>query len=50
VRDSDRQRREFLRRFYEVKEELPTHYDIVVNTDTLTVEQSARLITAAVRR
>ena len=50
VRDSDRQRREFLRRFYEVKEELPTLYDIVVNTDTLTVEQSARLITAAVRR
>ncbi len=49
VRDSDGQRREFLRRFYEVKEELPTHYDLVVNTDVLSAEQAVRLIVTAAK-
>jgi hypothetical protein len=30
-----------------VKEELPTHYDIVVNTDVLTAEQAAAAVVAA---
>lgn len=44
---SDKERREFLQRFYEVKEELPTCYDLVINTDTLSTETAADLVVAA---
>jgi cytidylate kinase len=44
---SDRERREFLQRFYEVKEELPTRYDLVINTDTISTDLAAGLIIAA---
>jgi cytidylate kinase len=44
VKDSDAGRAEYLKRFYDVGEELPTHYDLVVNTDTLSSEQAAELI------
>ncbi|MFN8640711.1 MAG: cytidylate kinase-like family protein [Candidatus Binatia bacterium] len=47
VRDSDHEREHYLRRFYDVREELPLHYDLVVNTDTLAVEQSVAAIVAA---
>ena len=47
---SDRERREFLQRFYEVKEELPTRYDIVINTDLIAKETAADLIAEAARR
>jgi cytidylate kinase len=46
---SDRERRDYLRRFYAVKEELPTHYDLVVNTEVLTPEQAAAAVVAAAR-
>jgi len=46
---SDLERRDYLRRFYEVKEELPTHYDVVINTEVLTAEQAAAAIVAAAR-
>lgn len=49
VKDSDRQRREYLRRFYDVDQELPAHYDIVVNTETLSFEAAARAIVDAAR-
>ena len=49
VRNSDRERADYFRRFYEIDEELPTHYDIVVNTDTLGPEQAVNLIVAAAR-
>lgn len=49
VADSDNQRQDFLRRFYSVKQELPTHYDLVVNTDVLTVSDAAKLVAAAAR-
>jgi len=49
VEESDRQRREYLRRFYDVREELPTHYDVVVNTDTLTIPAATQLLIAAAR-
>ncbi|HEU4759015.1 MAG TPA: cytidylate kinase-like family protein [Dehalococcoidia bacterium] len=49
VRDSDGQRREFLRRFYEVKDELPTHYDLVLNTDVLSAQQAVRLVVTAAK-
>jgi hypothetical protein len=47
VKDADTARRDYLRRFYGVDEELPTHYDLVVNTDHLSVEQAARLVSGA---
>jgi cytidylate kinase len=49
VDDSDRQRREYLRRFYDVREELPTHYDLVLNTDMLSTPVAAKLMVAAAR-
>jgi uncharacterized protein len=47
VKHSDAGRRDYLKRFYDVDEELPTHYDLVVNTDALSVELAAELITRA---
>ena len=47
MKDSDAGRRDYLRRFYNVDNELPTHYDLVVNTDALSVEQAAELISRA---
>ena len=44
VKSSDAARRDYLKRFYDIGEELPTHYDLVVNTDVLTVEQAAGLV------
>jgi cytidylate kinase len=46
---SDRERREYFLRFYKLKEELPTHYDLVVNTDRLTTFQVVDVIAAAVQ-
>jgi cytidylate kinase len=47
VRDSDRERDQYLRRFYGVREESPLHYDLVINTDTLAAEPAAAVIVAA---
>jgi cytidylate kinase len=49
IAESDRQRREYLRRFYNVRRELPTHYDLVINTDVLTVPLATRLIVSAAK-
>jgi cytidylate kinase len=47
VREAERARADYLRRFHDVKQELPTHYDLVVNTDRLDVEAGAALVVAA---
>jgi len=47
VNDSDAGRADYLKRFYGISEESPTHYDLVVNTDALSVEQAAGLISMA---
>jgi len=49
IDESDRQRRGYLRRFYDLRQELPTHYDLVVNTDVLAAPLAARLVLAAAR-
>lgn len=49
IADSDEGRRNYFRTFYEVAEELPTHYDLVINTEALSPEQAAALVVAAVR-
>jgi cytidylate kinase len=49
VRDSDKARADFLHRFYGLRDEPPTTYDVVINTDVLSVDQAVKLITTAVR-
>jgi threonine dehydrogenase-like Zn-dependent dehydrogenase len=49
LKQSDAGRSEYLRRFYDVATELPTHYDLVINTDELSYEQAAELIVVAAR-
>ena len=44
IKDADAARADYLRRFYGVEVELPTHYDLVINTDTLSVEQAVDLV------
>ena len=48
VKDSDAGRHDYLKRFYDIDDELPTHYDLVVNTDVLSVDQAAELVLLAV--
>lgn len=47
IRREDLGRSDYLKRFYGVKQELPTHYDVVVNTDVLTAGQAVDVIVAA---
>ena len=47
IREADRARADYLKRFYEVGEELPTHYDIVISTDELVPAQVADIVVAA---
>ena len=47
VKRSDRERTDYFKRFYDLTEELPTHYDLVVNTEALTPEQAVSAIVAA---
>jgi cytidylate kinase len=47
IKESDKSRRAYLSDFYGIKEELPTHYDLVVNTDVLSPHRAVDLILAA---
>jgi len=49
VRESDRQRREYLHRFYDVRGEQPMHYDLVLNTESLSTATAAKLVVTAAR-
>lgn len=49
VSDSDAERAAYLRRFYDVREELPTHYDLLINTDTMPEAAAAAAIAGAAR-
>jgi cytidylate kinase len=44
VRLADAGRRDYLKRFYDLADELPTHYDIVVNTDSISIQDAAELV------
>jgi cytidylate kinase len=44
---SDAGRADYFRRFYDLRRELPTHYDLVVNTDRIEISQAADLIVDA---
>jgi cytidylate kinase len=45
----DANRADYLKRFYGTSTELPTHYDIVINTDHLATDDAAALILSAAR-
>jgi len=49
IHDSDRSRAAYLTRFYGIEEELPTHYDLVANTDRLSAKQVATLVIQTAR-
>ena len=47
IKRSDAGRADYIKRFYRIGAELPTHYDLVINTDKLTPEAAARLVVDA---
>jgi cytidylate kinase len=47
VKTADAARRDYLKRFYNVAEELPTQYDLVVNTDLISLEEAVAFIAGA---
>ena len=49
VARGDANRADYLKRFYGISTELPTHYDIVLNTDHVAPEEAAALILTAAR-
>jgi Cytidylate kinase-like family len=50
IKRSDAGRADYIKRFYGVGAELPSHYDLVINTDRITPEAAASLIVDAVKR
>jgi len=46
VAASDRERRAYFQSFYNLADELPTDYDVVINTDVLTPAQAGEMIVA----
>ena len=49
IDQSDAARADYLKRFYGAKSELPTHYDLVINTDRLPPHEAASLVTFTAR-
>lgn len=49
ISESDSGRSSYFRTFYKIPVELPTHYDLVLNTEVLSQQQAATLIVAAAR-
>jgi cytidylate kinase len=49
IKDADAGRRDYLKSFHGVDEEAPTHYDLVLNTDVLLVEEAASVVSLAAR-
>ncbi len=50
IEESDASRAEFLRRFYQHEAEVPTDYDLVINTDRLSADEAAALIRGLIER
>jgi hypothetical protein len=49
LREADRNRQDYFRRFYEIEREEPTHYDLVLSTDVLSEKAAVAIICAAAR-
>ena len=50
LKNSDAGRADYFLRFYRIERELPTHYDLVINTDVLSPEEATDIVIAAARR
>jgi len=50
IRDNDAGRADYFQLFYGIERELPTHYDLVINTDAWTTDEAVDVIVAAARR
>jgi|SRR5215470_2220269 len=50
VKDSDAARADYFLRFYRIEHELPTQYDLVINTDKLTADEATEIVVAAAGR
>jgi hypothetical protein len=48
IKKSDAGRADYIKRFYRIAAERPTHYDLVINTDKLTPQDAARLVVGAI--
>ena len=46
LNDSDKERRDYFKRFYQINDELPTHYDLTINTDQIDFDKAVALIVA----
>ena len=49
VRRDDAARADYLKRFHSIDRELPTHYDLVVNTDELGIDRAAAIVVNGAR-
>ena len=49
IAESDRARQQYLARFYDIDHESPTLYDLVINTDRLTVDEAVLAVTTVAR-
>jgi cytidylate kinase len=47
VEESDRERARYLERFYKVKHESPTQYDLTINTDAVSTADAVNIVLAA---
>ena len=47
IKETDRARADYFKRFYKISREEPTHYDLVVNTDVLSNDQAVVVILSA---
>jgi cytidylate kinase len=47
LKRSDAGRADYMKRFYGIGGERPTHYDVVINTDRISSDEAARLIVTA---
>ncbi len=43
----DANRADYIKRFYDIPAELPTHYDVVLNTDRLSAEEAVAVVVRA---
>ena len=44
IKDADAGRHDYLKSIHDVEQEAPTHYDLVLNTDVLPLEEAARVV------
>jgi cytidylate kinase len=49
IQRSDARRAQYIRRFHDIDTELPTHYDLVVNTDRLSLDQASEIVIRALQ-